>query len=74
MNDGPRLPKTAWQVYTTDAIYTGGVRRCGGWAWVAYGPRGSESGIEDTADAAVQKAYAAALLLDEPAPPARASA
>lgn len=56
--------KTTWQVYTTGELY--GIGSLSSWAWVAHGPRGHESGTEESAQAALDKAHAAAMLLMDP--------
>jgi hypothetical protein len=62
----PTLRKTAWQVWTSNEIYAVDMD-APMWLWVAYGPRGSECGAEQTSGAATNKAQAAAWLLrDEP--------
>lgn len=62
----PVLHTPTWTVWTTDRIHGPGFVNRASWCWAAHGPRGSESGIEETAEGAAQKAYAAMILLSDP--------
>jgi hypothetical protein len=62
----PTLGKATWLVYTTAETYSFGFQSHTGWCWVAFGPRGSESGVEETADEAIAKGQAAAYLFNNP--------
>lgn len=69
----PTPGKTTWQVYTTGEMYGQGMATRTSWAWVVHGPRGSEAGVEETAQAATDKAQGAAMMLSDPREHARAS-
>jgi hypothetical protein len=62
MNGEPRLYKARWHVFTSPDIYQPHTA-AGCWAWAAYGPRGSQSGVERSSGVAVNKAQAAAMVL-----------
>lgn len=63
----PALPEPAWQVFTNNQISRGMIATgAPQWAWVAYGPRGSQSGVEARAEDAMNKAQCAAVVLAEP--------
>lgn len=62
----PTAYKASWQVYTTNDLYHHGMAARTGWRWVAHGPRGDDAGVEESAQAAVDKAMAAATLLADP--------
>lgn len=64
----PFAHKPGWQVFTSGEFYRDFAMDTGRWAWVAYGPRGSQSGLERRAEDAAEKAMLAAGLLSEPAP------
>lgn len=60
--------KTTWHVFTTSDLYVGLHMgdSVGSWSWVVHGPRGSDTGVENTASIALDKAMAAAELLRDP--------
>jgi hypothetical protein len=57
-------PPSSWMVFTTNGIYDPDIHTLsGGWHWVAYGPEGSQAGMEASSEEAVAKARAAQVVL-----------